>query len=124
MLAPREVPQIEAQRLQQLGARALHEIEIVAMVDDAPRIGVLVVDAYRPGKVLRVHYDTRGYLPSCSPGSGAVSAMLKRPLIHPRTARRYPIAAARPGRSAGRPAASPPGRGACAARNPARSEER
>src|SRR5258705_13653590 len=51
-VAAGEFPQIEPLRLQELGARAFHEREIVGMEHHAARIGVLIVDAKRPGEGL------------------------------------------------------------------------
>ena len=92
---PRHLAQIKAQRLQQLGACAFHEIEIVAVKHDAPRIGMLVVDAGMPQKRRRA-------------GAG----LRTRQTVRPNRCRR---AWAQSGQDGGRPAALPRVRAACAA---------
>jgi hypothetical protein len=47
--ASRSAP-VHAQRAQPLGARALEELQVVCIEDDAAGIGVFPIDAYRPGK--------------------------------------------------------------------------
>ncbi len=50
---PLECGEREPEPLEPLGARALHEPEVVRVIDDAGGIGVFVVDADREGEARR-----------------------------------------------------------------------
>ena len=57
LLLQRKFILIQAEIAQPFGARALEEFQVVGVIDYAARVGVLIIDAHRPGK--RFHLRSR-----------------------------------------------------------------
>ena len=112
--------EVEAQRREPFGARALHELEIVGVVDDAGGVGVLVVNADGEAKGL-VCRDACGLdwpVRPSAPWGSPVGAHGAQSFAGTGPRRR---ASAATGRSADTRAPSRRGRATCAAGSPAGS---
>src|SRR6266496_4654241 len=64
--------EVEPQRGEPFGARAFHELEIVRVIDDACRIGVLIIDADGKAKGF-AGLHSEGKRSAAAPGVGGVS---------------------------------------------------